>query len=197
MAVPGEPPQGNWQTRDCSVSMLTANIVGLLAGLPFAIPLALAYGERWGSARVTTWMLEAPLSLLFVLGVFLAGVLAHELLHGVTWWLLSGEPRPQVRYGIKLWTFTPYAHVQGTVLAMPYAVGVAMPGIVLGLLPSVAALISGNPALLAFGLAFTIMAGGDVLVLWLIRDIRRGELVRDHPTRVGCLVLTPADQARH
>ena len=34
-------------------------------------------------------------------------------------------------------------------------------------------------------------AGGDWLVLWLLRGVSPGAFVEDHPTRAGCYVLEP------
>jgi hypothetical protein len=38
-------------------------------------------------------------------------------------------------------------------------------------------------------LIFTLAAGGDALILWLLRGVPAGRLVRDHPSKPGCLVL--------
>ena len=43
--------------------------------------------------------------------------------------------------------------------------------------------------LMAWSLFFLFTAGGDIVVLWLIRDVGAGKLVQDHPTRAGCRVL--------
>lgn len=32
-------------------------------------------------------------------------------------------------------------------------------------------------------------AGGDWLILWLIRNVKAGSLVEDHPSKAGCYVL--------
>jgi hypothetical protein len=36
-------------------------------------------------------------------------------------------------------------------------------------------------------------AGGDLMVLWLIRGVRRGQFVQDHPTQVGCYLIEMQD----
>ncbi|HET6528317.1 MAG TPA: hypothetical protein VFG39_06165, partial [Balneolaceae bacterium] len=52
-----------------------------------------------------------------------------------------------------------------------------------------ASLILQNGWLLGFGLLFTLAAGGDILILWLLRKVDDGLLVQDHPDLVGCVVL--------
>ncbi len=73
--------------------------------------------------------------------------------------------------------------------AKPYRIGAVMPLILLGILPSLYAIAEGQAGLIAFGLFFTFAAGGDMLILWLLRDIPANALVEDHPTRAGCYVL--------
>ena len=63
-----------------------------------------------------------------------------------------------------------------------------MPGLVVGLLPSLVGIATGNGWIMLFGLFFTFAAGGDLLVLWLIRKVDAKVLVEDHPTNAGCYV---------
>ena len=44
----------------------------------------------------------------------------------------------------------------------------------------------GWPLLMAWSLVFVLAAGRDLVVLWLIRRVPAGRMVRDHPTRAGC-----------
>jgi hypothetical protein len=69
-------------------------------------------------------------------------------------------------------------------------IGALMPGLLLGVAPSIAGVISGSGVLVAFGLLFTIAAGGDFLILWSLRGVRAGALVENHPERAGCDVLS-------
>ena len=64
-----------------------------------------------------------------------------------------------------------------------------MPGIILGFLPAFIGIITGNAAIFVFGLSSVFFTGGDILILWLIRNVKTGSLVEDHPTRAGCYVI--------
>jgi hypothetical protein len=70
-----------------------------------------------------------------------------------------------------------------------YRLGGVMPLLVLGILPSLIGIGIGNGWFMFFGFLFTIGAGGDMLVLWLIRGVRSGQLVEDHPTQAGCYLI--------
>ncbi|MGB8982049.1 MAG: DUF3267 domain-containing protein, partial [Anaerolineales bacterium] len=63
--------------------------------------------------------------------------------------------------------------------------------LILGILPYLVSLFTGNGCLFWFGLLNTAAAGGDFLILWLIRKVKSGRLVEDHPTHAGCYVLEP------
>lgn len=128
-----------------------------------------------------------PLALLFI-----AGIVIHELLHGLTWMLLGKAPSGSVKFGFQLKTLTPYAHCTEPLEVGAYRWGAAVPGLVLGILPGVAALATGSSAMLVFGFLFTLAAGGDALILWMLRDVPAGALVVDHPSRAGCYVVRPA-----
>jgi len=64
-----------------------------------------------------------------------------------------------------------------------------MPGFILGILVYILSLVFGNGDLFWFSLVHTSSAGGDWLILWLIRHVKAGMLVEDPPTNAGCYVL--------
>jgi len=70
-----------------------------------------------------------------------------------------------------------------------YRIALIMPGIILGILPSVYGIITSNSLILFWGLVFILAAGGDLLVLWLIRKVSIDEYVLDHPKKAGCYVM--------
>jgi hypothetical protein len=120
--------------------------------------------------------------------VFVAGVVAHEALHALAWKAASGLPWREIRLGFQWKTLTPYAHARAPMTARAYRVGAATPGVVLGLVPAAVGLATGGGGWMLFGLLFTLAAGGDALILWLLRGVAPGRLVEDHPARAGCYV---------
>ena len=65
----------------------------------------------------------------------------------------------------------------------------ALPGLLLGVVPGVVGLLLGQAMLLLFGCWMVVAASGDVAVLWVTRHVPPSAMVRDHPTQAGCLVL--------
>jgi len=70
-----------------------------------------------------------------------------------------------------------------------YRISVFMPGLLLGILPYLLSLLLADANLFWFSLIHTSAAGGDFLILWLIRNVNAGSLVEDHPTNAGCYVI--------
>jgi hypothetical protein len=68
-----------------------------------------------------------------------------------------------------------------------------MPLIVLGLIPYAIALATGSGWLMAFGVFFTVAPVDDIIILWMMRNLHSNELVQDHPSKVGLLVVSSTD----
>lgn len=173
------------EREDRSFSMTRANAYVLLMIIPIGAAFFVPYWIVWGGVGAGDW------NLLIAAAIFLGGVIVHELLHGLTWMIAGSQPREAVRFGIQWKSLTPYAHCTEPLDVGAYRWGAAVPGIALGIVPGIAAIALGSPGVLVFGFLFTLAAGGDALILWVLRDVPAGSLVEDHPTRAGCYVVAP------
>jgi hypothetical protein len=176
--------------EDRSISMAQANLYGLLL-LPPLLLLAVPFWLIWGGGALVEG-LRVFTALQSFLPALVIGIVIHEALHGLAWMLAGRKPRSAMHFGFQLKTLTPYAHCTEPLEVGAYRVGAATPGVVLGLLPVLVATVIGNGWLLWFGVFFAFAAVGDLLILWLLRDVPRGRLVEDHPTRAGCTILEAA-----
>jgi hypothetical protein len=175
--------------RDVSISLLQANLYGVLVPLPIITLSAIFYIARWGLAALTFDLLNSFAgSILFVLAL-IVGTVLHELIHGVTWMIIGRKSWRTIKIGILWWALTPYAHSTEPLEINTYRIGIVMPAFLLGILPLLVAILSGSGLWLAFGAVFTLAAGGDMIVLWLLRNVEGGKLVEDHPSRCGCYVI--------
>lgn len=170
--------------RDLSVSMERANIFVLFVSVPVVILQFILFniihgGEKMESTWGVGWLLMAAT----------LGIVIHELIHGITWTIAGRKPFSAIKFGFQWKTLTPYAHLKEPIEVNAYRIGVFMPGFVVGVLVYFASLIFGDGNLLWFSLIHTAAAGGDWLILWLIRGVRSGSLVEDHPTNAGCYIL--------
>lgn len=164
--------------------MERANILVLFTSIPVAILQFVLFNlihaaEKTESAWGFGWLFLAVV----------LGIVFHELIHGISWVIAGRKPFSAIKFGFQWKTFTPYAHLKEPVEVNAYRIGTFMPGLILGILTYVLSLLLGSGDLLWFSLIHTTAAGGDWLILWLIRGVRAGSLVEDHPTNAGCYVL--------
>jgi putative zincin peptidase len=172
--------------RDLSISMARANILALFMSTPVILLQVAVFVLLHGVKN-----LEPSWNSVALLLLVLFGVVIHEWIHGISWVIFGHKPFSAIKYGFQWKTFTPYAHLTVPVEVNAYRIGAFMPGLILGFLPYVLSLVSGDGNLFWFGLAHTSAAGGDWLILWLIRNLKAGVQVEDHPTQAGCYVLEP------
>lgn len=172
------------EKHDITVSLLEANVYGLLFGLAPAGILVLVFYFIWRGQEVG----GGSFSFLYTLLLLAAGIIVHELLHGVGWIVFAGVSREDVHFGVKWKLLTPYAHSSARMPLRGYRWAGFLPGLVLGLIPAVLGIVTGSVPLLGFGVIFTVAAGGDFLILWMLRNVPSGAEVEDHPTLAGAMV---------
>jgi hypothetical protein len=184
-----EQKVGTENKHDLSVSALRANIVAFFIMVPVAIlQFAIFYVLHGSKQLETTFYL---LNVLLFLVLVSASIVVHELLHGLTWMAFGKKSFSSIKFGVQWKTLTPYAHLKVPIEVNVYRMGGFMPGFVLGILPFLLSLILGNSNLLWFGIIQTAAASGDWLILWLLRNVKGGMQVEDHPSRAGCYVYEP------
>jgi hypothetical protein len=170
--------------RDLSISMERANLLVLFTGVPVAVAQFVIFTLiHRGEAVQITWGFP------MLIAAVILGIVVHELIHGVAWKLLGQKPFSTIKFGFQWKSFTPYAHLKEPVEVNAYRLGAFMPGFLLGIFPYLLSLVLGDGNLFWFSLAHTAGASGDWLILWLIRNVRPGTQVQDHPTHAGCYVL--------
>jgi hypothetical protein len=174
----------NENKRDASIPMSEATIKSLLIAIPVAIiqivPFFLLHGfpAILPNANMTVYEF-----------LLLFGILIHELIHMFVWAFFAKKSLQTFKLGFQWKTLTPYAHCKEPMDIQPYRIGSFAPGVLLGVLPWLISLFTGNILLFFYGLLYTTAAGGDFLILWIIRNIKPNTLVEDHPTHAGCYVF--------
>lgn len=173
-----------------------ANLFGLVFLIPFIIFMGLPYYFLWpeqftlDQVEIYLAARDALSTLDFVLVFFtlFMGIVAHELLHGIGWVLFIKNGWNSISFGMVWQYLTPYCHCKEVLSIGAYRFGSMLPALVLGIFPFIVALVYGNIILMAFAFFFTVSAGGDFLILWLLRNEKSGTMVLDHPEKIGCIV---------
>lgn len=175
---------------DRSISLARANLLTLAIAAPLVGMMLLAY-LRLAPGGGGLALGGTASSALAFLALVVVGILAHEGIHGLAWAYFGRLPLGRIRFGLQVKTLTPYAHALDPMPARAYRLGAVLPAVLLGGLPYIVGTALGSPGAALYGMIFTFAAGGDLLVLWLIRGVDARALVLDHPSRAGCIVLAP------
>jgi hypothetical protein len=174
--------------KDLTVGVGKAYVYVILFVIPLVVIFALIYMGVRGTSNYFTG-LAGFISLPSILPVLILGIPLHEFLHAVGWSIFGGIPLKEVKFGVMWKALTPYAHLLNPIRATAYKAGAIFPFLIMGVLPYILGLLFDYAWLANFGLLFILAAGGDLLVIWTLRNVHRDAMVIDHPSRVGCIVL--------
>ncbi len=176
-----------------TLSFTRANLGALLLAVPVCAFYILLYSLFYGWNQLGVDLQSLFSHPLIFLLVFAVGIVIHEGIHAISWASFDNIPWKHIHFGFQWSTITPYVHCDVPVKLNNYRWGTALPGIILGIFPYLLALVFRDGWLLGFGLLFTLAAGGDFLILWLLRNVKNDALVQDHPDLIGCVVINPEE----
>jgi putative zincin peptidase len=176
--------KADWEDRTLSVPEVLGSFWRALipvTALTLGIHLAL-WG--WPAGSSGDWVAAG----LWMLGWYLVAVVVHELLH-VLPMLAAGVRLRELSFGIRWSEGVVFVHGARAVSARAYRIILALPGVVLGVMPLAFGLATGNAFVTVFSYLMLVSAVGDWAVWRLIRDLDPEEQVLDHHTAIGCSVL--------
>lgn len=175
--------------KDLSISMVAANNYSLIFALPLTILFLILFLISWEkSGLIQAYHDIVQHTWLFILFV-LAGIFLHELIHGMAWTLLGKKSMKTIRYGVNWKVLSPYAHCREALPIQAYRLGALLPAVIQGFIPVFIGLLTGSGVFFLCGLIFTAAAGGDLVILWLLRNESSKEWVLDHDSRAGCYII--------
>lgn len=172
------------------IDIVKANNIGLKLLIPTILIYGLPFYLIWKDSISFKDLFSAGSGWVFLkwLTIFLAGIVAHELVHGITWALFAKKGFRSIKFGV-LWKYiTPYCHCKEPLQIRHYLIGAITPFIFVGLLPAVYAIITGSINWLLFGIFYTVGAVGDFLIIKLLLPEKRNDYALDHPSEAGCYV---------
>lgn len=184
----------NYNKEKLIINLVWANIFGVLILLPIVLLYGIPYYLLWHSKIDFNNLFgglglkEISFSGLYIFGILLFGIIAHELIHGITWSLFTRNGFKSIKFGVLWKMLTPYCHCKEPLRVRQYIIGAVAPAIFLGFVPAVLAIFIGNFGLLVFGIVFTMAAAGDFLIINLLRNENKDDFVQDHPSEAGCYI---------
>lgn len=177
--------------------LMKANLYAIVAIIPvlilYGVPFFLLWRNSFIKVALKSFIDNHNLGIwgnaISFLLVMTIGIIAHELIHGITWARYTKNGFKSITFGVLWKMLTPYCHCSEPLKVKHYITGAIMPAIILGFLPFVYSLFTGNVLWLFFGIFFTMAAIGDLMIVNLVRKENMNSLVLDHPSEVGCYVF--------
>jgi len=189
----------NYKKEKLTIDLVWANVFGILILIPIGLIFGLPFYLIWRPEIDIKQLFDSLgpqgviMGFMLILGILILGIVLHELIHGITWAKFAKEGFKSIKFGILKEMLTPYCHCKEPLSVRQYIIGAIAPAIIMGIVPSIIALMIGNVRLLIFGMFFIMAAGGDLLIINLIRKEKSTDLVQDHPSEAGCYIYRKID----
>ena len=177
-----------YERINLTVSIFWANVIaiaGLLIMLVIALPALIVLHPE------TDLILTVPELIIFIVAL-VALIVVHELIHGLTWSFFAPNGFKDIEFGIMMDSLTPYCTCATPLKKGAYITGALMPMVVLGIIPTIVAFVSGNMLLLYIGIIMIDAAAGDVMIVTkvLLHKAKSDDnLIYDHPTEAGSVIF--------
>lgn len=171
-----------YEPQKKTISMLVANLLAIGMVVVVGAVLGIAFYSIHGRIVLDSWNEE----LLWFILLMVLGIVIHELIHGITWLLLTHKSFRHLSFG-----FLPggvYCHIDVPMIKRHYVIGALMPLLLLGIVPTIIAFCIGSLLWLLLGIVFIVSAAGDIMIVWAIRKEPADALVYDHPSEAGCYI---------
>lgn len=182
------------EPRERKINLNKANLWGI-AFMILLIPVyGLPYLAIWGHEFSWQYILQAirepsddftTLGFGIIMLIMIVGIVVHELIHGITWAMYCQNGWRSIRFGVIWKALTPYCHCQEAMPNKHYLKAILMPGLVLGFLPALLAIVIGNSGMMIYGWFFTGAAAGDILMARMLFQENPNVLVKDMDDEAG------------
>jgi len=174
--------------KDYSISYWKANLYAIPFSIIilflFAFPNILIWGFNDLRKVFYTPYFKIPVFLL----IMVLGVFAHELIHALGFKVFGKIDSANIKLGFQWKSITPYATCRKPMKAKDYRLSCLAPVVILGMVPGIIATLFRLNWLLIYATIFSIASIGDIIIFWMIRKVKSGQLVQDHEFRAGCCV---------
>ena len=181
----------NFEKEEKIIDLMKANLVGLkyfaLFAVLFATPFYLIWKGNFSSIllNIDGVLLRGFAPLIAVIG----GIIVHEMIHGIFFAMYAQKGFSAVKFGILWKMLTPYCHCKEPLKIKHYIIALLAPLVLLGIIPGIISLVTGNLMLLVFGIIFSAAAAGDLMIYQLIKKENPEDYVQDHPTEAGYTIF--------
>ena len=183
-----EMEEKGYRRTELTISIVKANVFAVALLVPlFAVGLWLYYAKNGGFHNIGGPALSAAL-----LGAIVILVPLHELIHGLSWALYTGNGFKDIEFGFMKQYLTPYCTCAVPLSKGQYVFGALMPLVILGIVPMIAGILLDSFITLIIGIVMADSAAGDIMIVWNILRYKSSAddiVYIDHPTQGGGVIF--------
>ncbi len=178
--------QQGYTRHDLVIDIGKANVFAIILLVPlFVIGYVLYYKVNHGF-DITRF------NVLFFLITYLVLIVVHELIHGLSWSIFTPHHFKDIEFGLMKPSMNPYCTCLVPLKKGQHIFGTIMPLILLGIIPMIAGIITGNHWMMLMGILMSDSAAGDILIIRKILSYKshaQDIVYMDHPTEAGGVVF--------
>lgn len=177
-----------YEEKDLTISVLRANIMAIVLGLPIIILLLILFIYK-NQSGLYTFSFYGPVVFLVIFAVL---VVVHELIHGLFWAIYAKHHLKSIEFGLIVSSLTPYCCCKEMLTKSQYIIGGIMPTVILGIIPAVISIFTGSIFWFAMGELMILSGGGDMTILLKLlryKSNKKEILYMDHPYECGLVVF--------
>lgn len=180
-----------YKRYDRIISVVKANVMATVVMLPFVVIMGIVYftiNKIEYTDRIS-FSFRITLMPFLVLVLF---VVLHEIIHGFVWGCFAENHFKSIQFGV-IWKYlTPYCTCSQPLNKWQYAIGGAMPTLILGFGLCILSAVWGSLSWFILGEIMIMCGGGDFMVLIEIfkyKSKSKDVLLYDHPYECGFVVF--------
>lgn len=177
-----------YEQHNLTMSALFGNIIAFVIAIPIIFIMAAGYMAVNGGLEIN---LESTNCFILCIGIILFTVV-HELIHGVTWAAFAKNHWKAISFGFIVQYLTPYCSCNAPMKKYQIIMGALMPTIVLGVIPGIVTIFTGNSIIWLLAMIMVLGGGGDmacVIKVMSYRGKKKEKLYIDHPYELGIVVF--------
>lgn len=177
-----------YEEKDLTISVVYANIMALVLGLPIIIFLFIIFIYQ-NQSGVYRFSFKEPILFLVVFAIL---IVLHELIHGIIWSIFAKNHLKSIEFGLIISSLTPYCCCKDMLTKSQYIVGGIMPTVVLGIIPALISIFTGSVFWFIMGELMILSGGGDMTILLKLlryKSDKKEILYMDHPYECGLIVF--------
>jgi hypothetical protein len=107
----------------------------------------------------------------FRIGIYILGIIAHELIHGVFAAIYSPNGFKNIKFGVLPKSFIAYCYLDEIMKIKHFKIVVIMPFIILGIIPFFLGIIIMHEFIIKFGIILSVGSIGDLIMFyWLCKE---------------------------